>query len=67
MGQTSELGGSGGVPPGKFFFDNAKCCKLGHFFSFLSGLLGGGHAPPPLEPPMPDVLDLNTNVDSSLG
>ena len=40
--QISELGGSGGMPLGKFFQNNAKCCKLGHFCHAL----GGGMAPP---------------------
>ena len=38
--QISELGGSGGMPPRKFFFNDAKCCNLGHFLIFFSGLSG---------------------------
>ena len=49
--QISELGGSGGMPPGNFFFNNAKCRKLGHFLIFVRPL-GGGAMAPPLEPPM---------------
>ena len=33
--QFIELGESGGgMSRGNFFFDNAKCCKLGHFYHF---------------------------------
>ena len=48
MEQISELGESGGMPPGKFFF---LMMQIG---PFLSGLWGGAMAPlaPPLEPPM---------------
>ena len=42
--QISEFGRSGGLPPGKFFFDNAKCCKLGHFYHFCQAF-GEGHGP----------------------
>ena len=63
----SKLAKSGGMPPVKFFFDNAKCCKLGHFLNFCLAF-GGGMAPPgppPLEPPMNlkvAVLDANQCV-----
>ena len=44
----SKLGVSGGMPPGKFFFfDNAKCCKLGHFYHFCQAFgppLGAAYA-----------------------
>ena len=48
-GQISELGGSRGMAPGKFFFMMQIAANLG-LFSFLSGLWGG--ACPPLEPPV---------------
>ena len=35
-----------GLAPWEFFFNNAKCCKLGNFFSFLAGL-GGAWLPWP--------------------
>ena len=38
------------VPWKFFFFYNAKCCELGHFFHFCQAF--GGPCPPPLEPPM---------------
>ena len=42
---TLHTGGSrrssGGMPPGKFFFNGAKSCKLGHFFFFCQALGGG--------------------------
>ena len=38
------------MPQGKIFFNNAKCCKLGHFFIFVRPLEGGGMAP--LAPPL---------------
>ena len=44
--QISELGGSGGMPPEKFFFSNARCCKLDHFFKIFVRPLGGGLGPP---------------------
>ena len=43
--QISELGGSGGMPLGKIFFNNAKCCKLGNW-AILSFFVR------PLEPPV---------------
>ena len=33
---------------GKFFSNNTKCCKLGHFFiNFCQAFGGGGPGPPP--------------------
>ena len=40
----SKLGGSGGMPLGNFFFDNTKCCKLGHFYHFCQALAPLGAA-----------------------
>ena len=36
-------------PQGKFLFDNAKCCKLDHFYHFCQAFGGGAMAP--LAPP----------------
>ena len=60
--QISELGRSGGMPLGNFFFfHNAKCCKLGHFFIFVR-LLGGM---PPWPPPWSRLcifLEMNIKI-----
>ena len=39
--QISDLGGSEGMPPGKFIFNKAKCLKLGLFFFIFVRPLGG--------------------------
>ena len=67
--QISELGGSGGMPPGKFFFDNAKCCKLGHFYHFCQAFGGGAMAPlaPPLEPPVNRKTDIQIDGELASG
>ena len=44
----SELGGSGGMPPGKFFFDNANSANWAIFIIFVRPL---GRAMAPLAPP----------------
>ena len=51
MKNISKLGGSGGMPPGIFFFLIAQNAANWAIFPFLSGLWGG-HGLPPLEPPM---------------
>ena len=43
--QISELWGSGGMPLGIFFLNNAKCCKIGPFCHFCQAF-GGGDGPP---------------------
>ena len=46
----NELGCSGGMPPGEFFFRSCKMLKIWPFFHFCQAL-GGGHGspgPPPL-------------------
>ena len=47
--KLANTGVWGACPLRKCFFDNAKCCKLGHFYNFGQAF-GGGHGPPGLPP-----------------